>query len=105
MFMGLYELVGMSKIEELEKAVHGRSRNLELENDLRFGVTEDMLYARNVDPVKGAQWTGIVTKIAVELLRSGKVDAVVCVQSAEEDRYILNLSPHGDGCIHNRIRV
>jgi 7-hydroxymethyl chlorophyll a reductase len=79
----------MSKVEKLEETVHGRSRNLESEHDLHFGVTEDMLYARNVEPVEGAQWTGIVTKIAVEMLRSGKVDAVVCVQSAEDDKYVL----------------
>eukprot|EP00959_Pyramimonas_sp_CCMP1952_P437834 9166320-Pyramimonas_sp.AAC.1 len=34
-----------------------------------------------------AQWTGIVTQIAVDMLESGKVDAVVCVQSDENDRF------------------
>ena len=33
------------------------------------------------------QWTGIVTSIAIEMLESGKVDAVVCVQSEENDRF------------------
>jgi coenzyme F420-reducing hydrogenase beta subunit len=28
----------------------------------------------------GAQWTGIVTTIAVEMLKANMVDAVVCVQ-------------------------
>lgn len=28
----------------------------------------------------GAQWTGIVTTIAIEMLKSGMVEAVVCVQ-------------------------
>lgn len=35
----------------------------------------------------GAQWTGIVTQIAIDMLESGKVDAVVCVQSQEGDRF------------------
>lgn len=46
-----------------------------------------MLYARNTPPVEGAQWTGIVTQIAIEMLESGKVEAVVCVQSDENDRF------------------
>lgn len=33
------------------------------------------------------QWTGIVTSIAIEMLESGRVDAVVCVQSDEDDRF------------------
>lgn len=28
----------------------------------------------------GAQWTGIVTTIAIEMLRTGMVEAVICVQ-------------------------
>lgn len=43
--------------------------------------------ARNTPPVEGAQWTGIVTQIAMEMLESGKVEAVVCVQSQEQDRF------------------
>lgn len=30
--------------------------------------------------VAGAQWTGIVTTIAIEMLKSNMVEAVVCVQ-------------------------
>ncbi|KAJ7979746.1 7-hydroxymethyl chlorophyll a reductase, chloroplastic [Quillaja saponaria] len=40
-----------------------------------------------IKPVKGAQWTGIVTTIAIEMLKSGMVEAVVCVQSDPEDRF------------------
>lgn len=32
------------------------------------------------DILEGAQWTGIVTTIAMEMLRTNKVDAVICVQ-------------------------
>lgn len=76
----------MSKIERLEEQVHGRSRDLDNWDDIHFGVHEEMLYARNVEPIQGAQWTGIVTKIAISMLESGAVDAVVCVQSDENDR-------------------
>ena len=37
--------------------------------------------------MEGAQWTGIVTQIAMDMLESGKVEAVVCVQSQERDRF------------------
>lgn len=55
-------------------------------DDVHFGVHEEMLYGKNTPPVEGAQWTGIITQIAIEMLQSGKVEAVVCVQSDEKDR-------------------
>lgn len=62
-------------------------RNLDSMDDLHFGVHQDMMYARNVPAVKGAQWTGIVTQIAIDMLESGKVNAVICVQNDENDRF------------------
>ena len=56
-------------------------------DDLHFGVHQDMMYARNVPAVQGAQWTGVVTQIAIDMLESGKVDAVICVQNDQEDRF------------------
>ena len=56
-------------------------------DDLHFGVHDAMMYASNTPPVPGAQWTGIVTQIAIEMLESGQVEAVVCVQSDENDRF------------------
>lgn len=44
------------------------------------------MYARKINPIQGAQWTGIVTTIAMEMLKSGMVEAVVCVQSDPDDR-------------------
>lgn len=61
-------------------------RDLENDDDLHFGVHKEMLYAKNTPSIAGAQWTGIVTQIAIEMLQSGAVDAVVCVQSDENDR-------------------
>lgn len=84
--MHFFNRAGMSKVSALEEEVHGRQRALEDEDELRFGVTEEMLYARAAPPVDGAQWTGLVTRIAIAMLDSGAVDAVVCVQSDENDR-------------------
>lgn len=50
-------------------------------------MRQEMLYARNTPAVDGAQWTGIVTQIAINMLESGAVDAVVCVQSTKDDRF------------------
>ncbi|MCO5563853.1 hypothetical protein L7F22_017502 [Adiantum nelumboides] len=74
-------------LQLLEPNVHGRGRNHKSMEDLHFGVHEEMLYAKKIDPIDGAQWTGIVTSIAMEMLRSNMVDAVVCVQSDPEDRF------------------
>lgn len=71
----------------MELAAHGRERDLDNPDELHFGVHEDIVYARVQPPVPGAQWTGIVTSIACEMLRTGEVDAVVCVQSDPEDRF------------------
>ena len=71
---------GMSKIETLEPVVHGRARDLS-SDESRLGVARDVFYARMEDPVRGAQWTGVVTSIAIEMLASGKVDGVICVAS------------------------
>jgi coenzyme F420-reducing hydrogenase beta subunit len=79
----------MSKVSRLEEQVHGRQRRIDDEDELRFGVMEEMLYARATPPVQGAQWTGIVSQIAISMLESGAVDAVVCVQSDENDRRAL----------------
>ena len=61
-------------------------RDLNSEDELRFGVVQDVLYGKRHPGLEGAQWTGVVTGIALEMLNSGQVDAVVCVQSDENDR-------------------
>ena len=71
----------------MEKAAHGRERDLSNPDELDFGVHEEVVYARARPSIPGAQWTGIVTQIACEMLRSGAVEAVVCVQSDPDDRF------------------
>ncbi|XP_077228902.1 coenzyme F420 hydrogenase family / dehydrogenase, beta subunit family isoform X2 [Tasmannia lanceolata] len=78
---------GMSRIEGLESAVHGRGRKADSLDETYLGVHEQLLYARKIKPIEGAQWTGIVTTIAVEMLKANMVEAVICVQSDPEDRF------------------
>lgn len=71
----------------LEQQTHGRSRDLGDDDDLYFGVHQDMVAARKQQPIDGAQWTGIVSTIAIEMLTQGKVEGVICVQNSDHDRF------------------
>ncbi|MFZ9754077.1 MAG: Coenzyme F420 hydrogenase/dehydrogenase, beta subunit C-terminal domain [Cyanobium sp.] len=75
------------RFEAMETDAHGRSRDLDNEDELYFGVHQRMLTARLQQPIAGAQWTGIVSRIGVRALESGLVDAVLCVQQDPEDRF------------------
>ncbi|MEM1167974.1 MAG: Coenzyme F420 hydrogenase/dehydrogenase, beta subunit C-terminal domain [Cyanobacteria bacterium P01_H01_bin.35] len=75
------------QFDNLEQQIHGRIRNLDNENETYFGVHQDMMAARKKQPIEGAQWTGIVSMIACEMLNKGIVEGVVCVQNTKEDRF------------------
>ena len=75
------------QISRLETLSHGRSRNLSNDDDVYFGVHQHMMAARKTEPIEGAQWTGIVSSIAIEMLNRGLVEGVVCVQNTKEDRF------------------
>ncbi|MEL6383394.1 MAG: Coenzyme F420 hydrogenase/dehydrogenase, beta subunit C-terminal domain [Cyanobacteria bacterium J06626_18] len=71
----------------LESQTHGRDRDVDDETEQYFGVHQAMMTARKRQPIEGAQWTGIVSAIAIEMLTQGKVEGVVCVQNTEADRF------------------
>jgi coenzyme F420 hydrogenase subunit beta len=75
------------QISQLEEQTHGRSRHLDTSDDWYFGVHQSMMAARKQEPIAGAQWTGIVSTIAIEMLNQGLVEGVVCVQNSESDRF------------------
>ncbi|MGF1514667.1 MAG: coenzyme F420 hydrogenase/dehydrogenase beta subunit N-terminal domain-containing protein, partial [Elainellaceae cyanobacterium] len=75
------------QIPALEAQAHGRSRDLDSPDDCYFGVHQTMTVARKQEPIEGAQWTGIVSTVAIEMLNRGLVEAVVCVQNQEDDRF------------------
>ena len=75
------------QFESLERKAHGRSRDLDNEDELYFGVSERMFCAQLQQPVEGAQWTGIVSTLGVRALEQNLVDAVLCVQQSPEDRF------------------
>jgi coenzyme F420 hydrogenase subunit beta len=75
------------QVAELETQTHGRSRDLANSDDVYFGVRQEMLAARRQEPIPGAQWTGIVSTIAIAMLEQGIVEGVVCVQNTASDRF------------------
>jgi 3,8-divinyl protochlorophyllide a 8-vinyl-reductase (ferredoxin) len=75
------------QVADLETQTHGRSRDLNSDNDCYFGVHDQMVAARKIEPIEGAQWTGIVSTIAIEMLNRGMVEGVVCVQNKDTDRF------------------
>jgi coenzyme F420 hydrogenase subunit beta len=75
------------RFEAMETAAHGRSRDLDDEDELYFGVHQRMLTARLQQPIRDAQWTGIVSRLGVLALETGLVDAVLCVGQSDDDRF------------------
>lgn len=68
----------------LERAAHGRSRQLE-GDELFFGPLQAMWQAALKQPLEGAQWTGVTTRIAEKLLADGEVDAVIAMAPHPDD--------------------
>ena len=75
------------QFDRLETQTHGRQRDLDNDDEVYFGVHHQMMAARKIEPIEGAQWTGIVSTIACEMLERGLVEGVVCVQNTPEDRF------------------
>ncbi len=71
----------------LEAKVHGRARDPSRTDEVFFGPFRRMLRASMVQPLEGAQWTGIVTRIAARLLETGAVDAVLTMAPDPQDRW------------------
>ena len=77
----------------LEQRVHGRTRQQASAtqaaeaDELFFGPYQNILSARLDPPSTGAQWTGITTRLAEELLAQGRVDAVIAMAADPHDRW------------------
>ena len=67
----------------MEKAVHGAARSTG--DALFFGPFQAMYRAHMSEPRQGAQWTGITTSLAADLLTRAKVDAVLTMLPSKDD--------------------
>ncbi len=72
--------------ESLEQEIHGKSRAFS-GDQLFFGVYRKMYRASMREPLEGAQWTGITTSIASQLLNNNLVDAVLTMAPDPDDRW------------------
>jgi coenzyme F420 hydrogenase subunit beta len=71
----------------MELRVQGRSRDPELADEIFFGPFRRMVRAAMEIPRKGAQWTGITTRIGERLLETGAVDAVLTMAQDPSDKW------------------
>jgi len=71
----------------METQVHGRPRTIDTGDERFFGLFQAMYRARLTPPATGAQWTGITTELAAELLRRNAVDGVICMVPGSADRW------------------
>ncbi len=73
----------------LERQVHGRARGeaAAQADEVFFGPYQQMHAARLREPLPGAQWTGLCTRLAERLLETGAVDAVVAMAPHPQDRW------------------
>ena len=71
----------------METKVHGRPRDASRPDELFFGPFRRMLRASLIEPIPGAQWTGIATRLAERLLSTGAVDAVLTMAPDPKDRW------------------
>jgi coenzyme F420 hydrogenase subunit beta len=70
-----------------ESRTHGRARDASRPEELHFGVHLRMVQAWLQPALEGAQWSGIATRLAEQLLASGAVDAVLACASDPDDRW------------------
>ncbi|MGA1874637.1 MAG: Coenzyme F420 hydrogenase/dehydrogenase, beta subunit C-terminal domain [bacterium] len=75
-----------SRIERLERLVHGKGREINNFDHWYFGIYEKMMAGRMAVPIEGAQWTGVISSVASEMLKRDMVDGVICVHGEGENR-------------------
>jgi len=69
-----------------EQRIHGAAANST--GDARFFGVFKAMYRATLKPAReGAQWTGLTTRLAEQLLESGKIDAVLTMVPDSTDRW------------------
>ncbi|MEI8032126.1 MAG: Coenzyme F420 hydrogenase/dehydrogenase, beta subunit C-terminal domain [Chlorobiaceae bacterium] len=70
-----------------EQALFGRERDPLDAMELRFGITRSRFIARLKRPAPGAQWSGIITRMAEKALSAGVVEGVVTLHHDEKEYF------------------
>ena len=107
---------GMGRMDQAEQKVHGRQRDLSSmqwstsnpststssgdkgrAEEARFGILHEPVRLAKGKKIADAQWTGVVTGIAVSMLESGMVDAVVCISASGDNDNSSSKISTGEG--------
>jgi coenzyme F420-reducing hydrogenase beta subunit len=70
-----------------EKRLFGRERDPIDPEESRFGITLSRFIAQLRVPVEGAQWSGIITRMAAKALKTGIVEGVVTLHHSKENYF------------------
>jgi coenzyme F420 hydrogenase subunit beta len=71
----------------MEAQVHGRARDESRADELFFGPFQRMAKARLKQPLAGAQWTGITSRLGQRLLETVAVDAILTMAPDPNDKW------------------
>ena len=72
---------------EQERKLFGRERSLDDPVEMRFGITSERFTAQLKRPIDGAQWSGIVTRIAARAFEEKLIDGVVTLRRSPENHF------------------
>ncbi len=72
---------------EHERALFGREREPQNPMEARFGITRSRFIARLRKPEEGAQWSGIITRMAAKALEAGIVEGVVTLHHNKDNYF------------------
>ena len=72
---------------ESEKKLFGRERDLHDPVEMRFGITLERFSATLQDPLPDAQWSGIITRMALKAFENNTIEAVVTLHRTRENQF------------------
>lgn len=77
-----------------EERIFGRTRNMQDEDEIAFGISRRRFYGQLKRPVEGAQWGGIITRIALRALETALVEGVITLHGTTlEPKAVLARTP------------
>jgi len=74
-------------VDPLEEKIFGRKRNIDDPQEVRFGITKKRFVARLSNPLQGAQWGGIITRMATRAFQEGLVEGVVTLHHTPDHHF------------------
>jgi coenzyme F420 hydrogenase subunit beta len=72
---------------EAERRLFGRERALDNPDEMSFGITSSRFTAKLKSPIRDAQWTGIITRIAQKAFETNLVEAVATLHRSKVDYF------------------